>query len=31
MSDGSFLIVEIKGQESDGAIKKAAAERWCRA
>ena len=25
------LIVEIKGQAGDAAIKKAAAERWCRA
>jgi type III restriction enzyme len=31
MSDGGFLIVEIKGQESDAVIKKVAAERWCRA
>jgi type III restriction enzyme len=31
MTDGSFLIVEIKGQEGDAAIKKAAAERWCKA
>jgi type III restriction enzyme len=31
MTDGSFLVVEIKGQEGDAAIKKAAAERWCKA
>jgi type III restriction enzyme len=31
MTDGSFLIVEIKGQEGDAAIKKAAGERWCKA
>jgi hypothetical protein len=28
---GRRLIVEIKGQVGDAAIKKAAAERWCRA
>lgn len=28
---GDRLIVEIKGQAGDAAIKKAAAERWCRA
>jgi type III restriction enzyme len=31
MTDGSFLMVEIKGQVGDAAIKKAAAERWCKA
>jgi hypothetical protein len=31
MTDGSFLIVEVKGQEGDAAIKKAAGERWCKA
>ena len=31
MTDGSFLVVEIKGQAGDAAIKKAAAERWCKA
>jgi type III restriction enzyme len=31
MTDGSFLVVEIKGQEGDAAIKKAAGERWCKA
>ena len=31
MTDGKFLIVEIKGQEGDAAIKKAACERWCKA
>jgi type III restriction enzyme len=31
MTDDSFLIVEIKGLEGDAAIKKAAAERWCKA
>jgi len=31
MIDGSFLVVEIKGQAGDAAIKKAAAERWCKA
>jgi type III restriction enzyme len=31
MTDGGFLIVEIKGQEGDAAIKKAAGERWCKA
>ena len=31
MTDDKFLIVEIKGQEGDAAIKKAAAERWCKA
>jgi type III restriction enzyme len=29
--NGGRLIVEIKGQVGDAAIKKAAAERWCRA
>ena len=31
LKNGDYLIVEIKGQEGDAAIKKAAAERWCRA
>ena len=31
LNDGRHLLVEIKGQEGDAAIKKAAAERWCRA
>ncbi len=31
MTDDRFLLVEIKGQEGDAAIKKAAAERWCKA
>jgi type III restriction enzyme len=31
LQNGDHLIVEIKGQEGDAAIKKAAAERWCRA
>jgi type III restriction enzyme len=31
LEDGSYLIVEIKGQIGDAMIKKAAAERWCRA
>jgi type III restriction enzyme len=31
LEDGDHLIVEIKGQAGDAAIKKAAAERWCRA
>ena len=31
MTGGSFLVVEIKGQEGDAAMKKAAAERWCKA
>jgi len=31
LKSGSHLIVEIKGQVGDAAIKKAAAERWCRA
>jgi type III restriction enzyme len=31
LADGRFLIMEIKGQAGDAAIKKAAAERWCRA
>lgn len=30
-NSGGRLIVEIKGQVGDAAIKKAAAERWCRA
>ena len=29
--DGSKLLVEIKGQLGDALLKKAAAERWCRA
>ena len=31
LKNGDRLIVEIKGQAGDAAIKKAAAERWCRA
>jgi type III restriction enzyme len=31
LTNGDRLIVEIKGQLGDAAIKKAAAERWCRA
>ena len=31
LKNGEHLIVEIKGQMGDAAIKKAAAERWCRA
>jgi type III restriction enzyme len=31
LKSGGHLIVEIKGQVGDAAIKKAAAERWCRA
>jgi type III restriction enzyme len=31
LRNGRHVIVEIKGQEGDAAIKKAAAERWCRA
>ena len=31
LKNGDYLIVEIKGQEGDAAIKKAAAERRCRA
>jgi type III restriction enzyme len=31
LQNGRNLIVEIKGQAGDAAIKKAAAERWCRA
>jgi type III restriction enzyme len=31
LDDGDHLMVEIKGQVGDAAIKKAAAERWCRA
>lgn len=31
LNDGRHLLVEIKGQAGDAAIKKAAAERWCRA
>jgi type III restriction enzyme len=31
LADGGMLIVEIKGQIGNAAIKKTAAERWCRA
>ncbi len=31
LASGDRLVVEIKGQVGDAAIKKAAAERWCRA
>jgi type III restriction enzyme len=31
LQSGDRLIIEIKGQVGDAAIKKAAAERWCRA
>ncbi len=31
LKNGGRLIIEIKGQAGDAAIKKAAAERWCRA
>jgi type III restriction enzyme len=31
LTNGHRLLVEIKGQIGDAAIKKAAAERWCRA
>lgn len=31
LTGGDHLIVEIKGQVGDALIKKAAAERWCRA
>ena len=31
LKNGDRLIIEIKGQVGDAAIKKAAAERWCRA
>jgi type III restriction enzyme len=31
LKSGRHLIIEIKGQIGDAAIKKAAAERWCRA
>jgi type III restriction enzyme len=31
LTNGEHLIVEIKGQLGQAAIKKAAAERWCRA
>jgi type III restriction enzyme len=31
LTSGSHLIVEIKGQAGDALVKKAAAERWCRA
>lgn len=31
MNDGGMLMLEIKGQVGDALLKKAAAERWCRA
>jgi type III restriction enzyme len=31
LNDGDHLLIEIKGQIGDAMIKKAAAERWCRA
>jgi type III restriction enzyme len=31
LSSGDHLLVEIKGQIGDAMLKKAAAERWCRA
>lgn len=31
LTSGDWLLVEIKGQLGDAMIKKAAAERWCRA
>jgi type III restriction enzyme len=31
LESGDHLIVEIKGQVGDAMLKKAAAERWCRA
>lgn len=31
LTTGDYLMVEIKGQIGDALIKKAAAERWCRA
>jgi type III restriction enzyme len=31
LANGGRLLVEIKGQIGDAMIKKAAAERWCRA
>jgi len=31
LEEGDHLIVEIKGQLGDAMLKKAAAERWCRA
>lgn len=31
LEEGGYLIVEIKGQIGDAMVKKAAAERWCRA
>jgi type III restriction enzyme len=31
LAGGDYLVVEIKGQVGDAMIKKAAAERWCRA
>jgi type III restriction enzyme len=31
LQNGRMLLLEIKGQEGDAAVKKAAAERWCRA
>jgi len=31
LASGDYLVVEIKGQIGDALLKKAAAERWCRA
>jgi type III restriction enzyme len=31
LEDGQKLLIEIKGQAGDADVKKAAAERWCRA
>lgn len=31
IEEGEYLIIEIKGQLGDALVKKAAAERWCRA
>jgi len=31
LTTGNYMVVEIKGQVGDALIKKAAAERWCRA
>jgi len=31
LTSGDYLVVEIKGQVGDAMLKKAAAERWCRA
>jgi type III restriction enzyme len=31
LKNSGHLIIEIKGQAGDAAIKNAAAERWCRA